>query len=130
GMWRCWPARRRTSTTAGRGSVGPPAAAGVAGTRGASDREHHLQFGGVMMEKHQVVSRDEWIAACKQLLAKEKEFTRLRDRLSEQRRALPWERVEKNYVFEGPNGKESLAQLFEGRSQLIGYHFMYPPDGE
>ncbi|HZF36045.1 MAG TPA: DUF899 family protein, partial [Candidatus Angelobacter sp.] len=64
------------------------------------------------MEKHKVVAKDEWIAARKQLLAKEKEFTRLRDQLSEQRRALPWERVEKDYVFEGPKGKETLAQVF------------------
>ncbi len=82
------------------------------------------------MEKHKVVAKDEWIAARKQLLAKEKEFTRLRDQLSEQRRALPWERVEKGYVFEGPKGKESLAQLFDGRSQLIVYHFMFAPDAD
>jgi predicted dithiol-disulfide oxidoreductase (DUF899 family) len=83
-----------------------------------------------MMEKHKVVSKNEWIAARKKLLAKEKEFTRLRDQLSEQRHALPWERVEKDYVFEGPKGRESLAQLFEGRSQLIVYHFMFAPDAE
>jgi predicted dithiol-disulfide oxidoreductase (DUF899 family) len=83
-----------------------------------------------MMEKHKVVSKDEWITARKQLLAKEKEFTRLRDQLSEQRRALPWERVEKNYVFEGPKGKETLAQLFEGRNQLVVYHFMFAPEAE
>jgi predicted dithiol-disulfide oxidoreductase (DUF899 family) len=83
-----------------------------------------------MMEKHEVVSRDKWIAARKQLLAKEKEFTRLRDQLSEQRRALPWERVEKDYVFEGPKGKETLAQLFDGRSQLVVYHFMFAPEAE
>jgi predicted dithiol-disulfide oxidoreductase (DUF899 family) len=82
------------------------------------------------MEQHKVVSKDEWIAARKQLLEKEKEFTRLRDQLSEQRRALPWERVEKDYVFEGPKGKESLAQLFDGRSQLVVYHFMFAPEAE
>lgn len=80
------------------------------------------------MEKHKVVAKDEWIAARKRLLAKEKEFTRLRDQLSEQRRALPWERVDKDYVFEGPKGKESLAQVFDGRNQLIVYHFMFAPE--
>lgn len=82
------------------------------------------------METHKVVSKDEWIAARKRLLAKEKEFTRLRDRLSEERRALPWERVDKDYVFEGPEGKESLVQLFGGKSQLVVYHFMFGPDWE
>jgi predicted dithiol-disulfide oxidoreductase (DUF899 family) len=64
------------------------------------------------------------------LLAKEKEFTRLRDQLSKERRELPWERVEKNYIFDGPGGKETLAQLFQGRSQLLVYHFMFDPDLE
>ncbi len=80
------------------------------------------------MQNHEVVSRDEWLVARKELLAKEKEFTRLRDQLSQARRALPWEKVEKEYVFDDPNGKETLADLFEGRSQLIIYHFMYGPD--
>ncbi len=80
------------------------------------------------MQDHKVVSRDEWLVARKEHLAKEKEFTRLRDQLSQERRALPWEKVEKEYVFEGPNGKETLADLFEGRGQLIIYHFMYGPD--
>jgi predicted dithiol-disulfide oxidoreductase (DUF899 family) len=62
------------------------------------------------------------------LLAKEKEFTRLRDQLSQERREMPWELVDKEYFFEGPNGKESLAQLFGGSSQLIVYHFMFNPD--
>lgn len=82
------------------------------------------------MQHHKVVSRDEWIVARKELLAKEKEFTRSRDQLSQERRALPWEKVEKGYVFDGPNGKETLADLFEGRSQLVVYHFMYGPDWE
>jgi predicted dithiol-disulfide oxidoreductase (DUF899 family) len=82
------------------------------------------------MTTHAIVSRDEWIEARKRLLAREKEFTRLRDRLSAERRALPWTRVDKDYVFEGPNGKETLSQLFEGRNQLIVYHFMYGPDWE
>ncbi|HXP77759.1 MAG TPA: thioredoxin family protein [Stellaceae bacterium] len=77
------------------------------------------------MKSHPVASHDEWIEARKQLLAKEKEFTRLRDQLSQQRRDLPWERVEKPYVFDGPSGKETLSDLFEGRQQLIVYHFMF-----
>lgn len=74
-----------------------------------------------------VVSSSEWLAARKQLLAKEKEFTRLRDELSRQRREMPWEKVERKYVFEGANGAETLADLFDGRSQLIVYHFMFGP---
>jgi predicted dithiol-disulfide oxidoreductase (DUF899 family) len=80
------------------------------------------------MQNHKVVSRDEWLAARKQHLIKEKEFTRLRDRLSAERRELPWVRVEKQYLFDGPDGKETLADLFEGRSQLIVYHFMFDPE--
>jgi predicted dithiol-disulfide oxidoreductase (DUF899 family)/uncharacterized protein YndB with AHSA1/START domain len=74
---------------------------------------------------HQVVSHDEWLVARKQLLAEEKEFTRLRDRLSQQRRDLPWEAVDKEYIFEGPNGRQTLAELFDGRSQLVVYHAMF-----
>jgi predicted dithiol-disulfide oxidoreductase (DUF899 family) len=81
-----------------------------------------------MMQHHHVVSHEAWIAARQQLLAKEKEFTKLRDELSQQRRELPWERVDKNYLFEGADGRESLAQLFAGRSQLVVYHFMFAPD--
>src|SRR6266700_212205 len=81
-------------------------------------------------ENHKVVSREEWLAARKQFLAKEKEFTRLRDRLSHQRRDLPWVRVDKPYVFEGPNGNETLPELFGDRSQLIVYHFMFDPSWE
>ncbi len=77
---------------------------------------------------HKIVSREEWIKERKAHLAKEKEFTRQRDELSRERRELPWVKVEKNYVFEGPRGKVSLADLFEGRSQLIVYHFMFGPD--
>src|SRR4029077_15891957 len=75
-----------------------------------------------------IVLQAEWLAARKELLKKEKEFSRLRDQLSEQRRELPWEKVEKAYTFDGPKGKESLAELFGGRSQLIVYHFMFGPD--
>jgi predicted dithiol-disulfide oxidoreductase (DUF899 family) len=77
------------------------------------------------MEPHKIVSQEEWIAARKELLREEKEFTRLRDRLSEKRRALPWVRVDKPYMFDGPNGKETLPQLFEGRNQLVVFHFMF-----
>jgi predicted dithiol-disulfide oxidoreductase (DUF899 family) len=77
--------------------------------------------------RSKVVPHGEWIAARKGLLSKEKEFTRLRDELGRQRRDLPWEKVEKQYVFEGPKGKETLADLFDGRSQLIVYHFMFGP---
>jgi predicted dithiol-disulfide oxidoreductase (DUF899 family) len=80
--------------------------------------------------QHQVVSREEWLAARKQLLSHEKEFTRLRDQLSAERRELPWVRVDKEYVFDGPDGKETLADLFDGRSQLLVYHFMFGPGWE
>jgi predicted dithiol-disulfide oxidoreductase (DUF899 family) len=80
------------------------------------------------IEEHPVVSRDEWFRARTAFLAKEKEFTRLRDELSRQRRELPWVRVEKPYVFDGPAGKETLADLFDGRSQLVVYHFMFSPE--
>ncbi|HLH20208.1 MAG TPA: thioredoxin family protein [Bryobacteraceae bacterium] len=79
---------------------------------------------------HKVVSREEWRKARLAHLAAEKEFTRRRDELNRQRRELPWERVEKKYVFEGPNGPETLADLFAGRSQLIVYHFMLGPKWE
>jgi predicted dithiol-disulfide oxidoreductase (DUF899 family) len=78
--------------------------------------------------QNQVVSRDEWLAARKELLRKEKEFTRLRDQLSADRRALPWVKVEKTYVFDGADGKVTLADLFDGRSQLVVKHFMFGPD--
>jgi predicted dithiol-disulfide oxidoreductase (DUF899 family) len=75
-----------------------------------------------------IVSREEWLAARRALLAKEKEATRLRDRVNAERLALPWVKVEKTYVFDTPQGKKSLAELFDGRSQLIVYHFMFGPD--
>ena len=80
------------------------------------------------VEKHRAVSHKAWIEARRKFLAKEKKFTRLRDELSRQRRALPWEKVEKQYVFDGPEGRETLPELFDGRSQLIVYHFMFAPD--
>jgi predicted dithiol-disulfide oxidoreductase (DUF899 family) len=80
------------------------------------------------METPKVVSHDEWLAVRKKYLAKEKEFTRLRDQLSKERRELPWELVEKEYVFEGENGRQTLADIFEGRSQLVVYHAMFNPE--
>src|SRR5215510_8472659 len=77
---------------------------------------------------HPVVSQRDWLSARTAFLAKEKEFTRMRDELSRERQRLPWEKVEKRYVFDGPNGKETLADLFEKRSQLIVYHFMFTPE--
>ena len=79
------------------------------------------------MDRPKVVSQAEWLTARKEFLIKEKEFTRLRDQLSAERRELPWVKIEKNYMFDGPNGKETLADLFAGRSQLIVYHFMFGP---
>jgi predicted dithiol-disulfide oxidoreductase (DUF899 family) len=80
--------------------------------------------------QHDVVSQEEWLAARKAHLVREKELTRVRDQLSAERRALPWTRVEKRYLFEGPHGKQTLAELFDGRSQLIVYHFMLGPGWE
>ena len=80
--------------------------------------------------EHIIVSPEEWLAARKELLKKEKQFTRLRDQLSAERRELPWVKVEKPYVFDGSDGKETLADLFNGRSQLIVYHFMFGPGWE
>jgi predicted dithiol-disulfide oxidoreductase (DUF899 family) len=80
------------------------------------------------MQPHRIVSREEWLDARKALLREEKEFTRLRDRLSAARRALPWVKVEKIYVFDTPAGRQTLAELFAGRSQLVIQHFMLGPD--
>ena len=77
---------------------------------------------------HQVVSHTGWVNARKALLAKEKAFTRLRDELTRERAALPWELVDRSYVFEGASGPRALGDLFEGRSQLIAYHFMFHPE--
>ena len=78
--------------------------------------------------QHAIVSQAEWLAARQALLAKEKEFTKARDQLSEARRALPWVKIDKAYAFDGPNGKQTLAELFDGRGQLVIYHFMFGPD--
>ena len=82
------------------------------------------------LEGHKIVSESEWLEARKQFLVKEKEFTRLRDQLSQQRRDLPWKAVDKQYIFDGPDGKQTLSELFDGRSQLIVYHFMFDPGWE
>ncbi len=82
------------------------------------------------MIEHDVVGRAEWLEARERLLAEEKEFTRLRDKLSAQRRALPWVKVEKAYRFDGPEGPASLGDLFDGQRQLVVYHFMFSPDWE
>ena len=82
------------------------------------------------MEPHKVVSHDQWIAARKAYLAEEKAFSRARDALARKRRELPWEKVEKNYAFDTPQGRRSLADLFGGKNQLIVYHFMLGPGWE
>jgi predicted dithiol-disulfide oxidoreductase (DUF899 family) len=80
------------------------------------------------MNTPDIVSAEEWKAAREKLLVKEKEITRARDALAAERRRMPWMAVEKEYAFEGPNGAASLADLFEGRRQLIIYRFFYEPD--
>ena len=82
------------------------------------------------MSLPRIATRDEWLAARMKLLAKEKELTRQRDALNTERRNLPMVEVEKDYVFDGPDGKVALADLFDGRSQLIVYHFMFGPSYE
>src|SRR5262245_12057360 len=79
------------------------------------------------LKDHKVTSSKEWLEARNELLQKEKELTRLRDEVSEERRKLPWLKVEKNYVFDAPGGGKTLADLFEGRSQLLVKHFMFGP---
>lgn len=88
------------------------------------------QHSSTALQDHEVVSHEEWTAARKALLTKEKEFTHRREELARQRRALPWERVEKPYAFDGPDGKETLSDLFDDRSQLVVYHFMFPPEAD
>lgn len=80
------------------------------------------------MTNHKVVSREEWVAKRKELLSKEKEMSRLRAQLTKERQELPWVKIEKPYVFQGPDRQESLSELFAGKSQLIVYHFMFQPD--
>jgi predicted dithiol-disulfide oxidoreductase (DUF899 family) len=83
---------------------------------------------GGMMTAHKVVTHEKWLAARRKHLSKEKEFTQLRDQLSRERRELPWELVEKEYIFEDESGRQTLADMFEGRSQLIIYHAMFNPE--
>jgi predicted dithiol-disulfide oxidoreductase (DUF899 family) len=82
------------------------------------------------MDQSRVVSRDEWLVARKALWARERELTRLRDQLSAERRSLPWIEVAKEYFFDAPGGRQTLADLFDGKSQLIVYHFMFDPQWE
>jgi predicted dithiol-disulfide oxidoreductase (DUF899 family) len=89
-----------------------------------------MSTNATMSEPHNIVSQEDWIAARKELLKKEKEATRLGDQLAAERRKLPWVAVEKNYVFDTPGGKVTLADLFAGRSQLVIQHFMFGPDWE
>jgi predicted dithiol-disulfide oxidoreductase (DUF899 family) len=81
-----------------------------------------------VLKNHEVVSEAEWLEARKKLLLKEKKFTAMQAELNLERRSLPWVKVTKKYLFDGADGKETLADLFEGRSQLIIYHFMFTPD--
>jgi predicted dithiol-disulfide oxidoreductase (DUF899 family) len=83
---------------------------------------------GRTVQQHEVVSNREWVEARKELLVREKEFARQREALAQQRRDLPWEAVTKGYAFEGPDGTQTLTNLFDGRSQLVVYHFMFDPD--
>src|SRR5258705_4527446 len=89
-----------------------------------------IQMSTNTIENPKIVSRDEWLAARKKLLAKERQLTHERDAIAAERRQLPWVKVEKNYVFDSPGGKKTLADLFDGRGQLIIYHFMFGPDWE
>ena len=82
------------------------------------------------IDHHKIVSHQDWLSARKELLAQEREFTRLRDELNRRRRELPWEKVEKPYAFDGPRAKVTLGELFGKKSQLIVYHFMFSPDDE
>ncbi len=82
------------------------------------------------IEGHRVASREDWIAERETLLAHEKEMTRLRDQVARERRALPWVRIDKNYVFDTLEGRRTLAGLFDGRQQLVVQHFMFGPGWE
>src|SRR5262245_6875585 len=84
-----------------------------------------LESEEAFMLPHKIVSRDEWLTARKAHLKNEKALTRMRDMVAAERRTLPWVRVEKTYVFDTPDGERTLAELFDGRSQLIVYHFMW-----
>lgn len=98
----------------------------ICGTQNLKDMKEYIADQAAMLE-HPVVSQQEWIAARKQLLEKEKELTHLKDEVAHQRQQLPWVKIEKEYIFEGPDGPCSLSDLFDGRSQLIVQHFMLGP---
>src|ERR1700677_451132 len=93
-----------------------------------TQRKGKMKMSTSMIENPKIVSREEWLAARRNLLAKEKRLTRERDALAAERRQLPWVKVKKNYVCDSPSGKKNLADMFDGRSQLIVYHFMFGPD--
>src|SRR5439155_2868108 len=96
----------------------------------ASRRTQHTRPGGKAMTDHRTGTQEEWLAARNELLEREKELTRRSDELAEQRRELPWVPVEKDYSFDTEAGTKSLAELFDGRSQLLIYHFMFGPTYE
>jgi len=87
-----------------------------------------ISEGTERLSEHEIVSLEEWLVARKDLLGNEKQLTRLRDKLAAERRALPWVKIDKEYVFDAPEGKVTLTDLFAGRSQLVIYHFMFGPD--
>jgi predicted dithiol-disulfide oxidoreductase (DUF899 family) len=87
-----------------------------------------MSMNAITSPENAIVSREEWLEARRRLLQLEKEETRLRDKVRAERRALPWVRMDKDYVFQAPDGEKRLADLFDGRSQLIVYHFMLGPD--
>src|ERR1700756_1600602 len=87
-----------------------------------------VKMSTITVENPIIVSRDEWLLARKKLLVREKQLTHERDAIAAERRKLPWVKVEKNYIFDSPNGKKTLADLFDRRSQLIVYHFMFGPE--
>jgi predicted dithiol-disulfide oxidoreductase (DUF899 family) len=109
---------------------GPPLKAATPSEELRKSNERNKMKLAEMEMNREVVSEAEWLVARKDLLTREKEFNRQRDALSKARRSLPWVKIDKEYVFDGPDGKETLADLFDGRSQLIVYHFMFGPDWE
>jgi predicted dithiol-disulfide oxidoreductase (DUF899 family) len=90
--------------------------------------QRRMSMNAITSPENAIVSREEWLEARRRLLQLEKEETRLRDKVRAERRALPWVRMDKDYVFQAPDGEKRLADLFDGRSQLIVYHFMLGPD--
>src|SRR5207244_507833 len=97
-------------------------------TRGATKMKAATKMSTRTVDNPKIVSREEWLVARKKLLAREKQLTRERDAVAAERRQLPWVKVEKNYVFDSPSGKKTLADLFDGKSQLIVYHLMFGPE--